>query len=89
MKKQALLEELEKRASIWSKLLPIIGSASPSFISSLRNVGVWAKNERAGEAWSDALREKPLRALVPGLKTEFKQLYVTSPRSADRLLDYF
>lgn len=79
----------DKQASIGVSLLAGLANLSPFLATNIRHLSTWAKVEGADNAWSDALREKPIRALVPGLKMEFKQTYIDSPYAADRLLDQF
>lgn len=87
--KKMMAQSSAKQASIGSALLTGLVLTSPFMVTNVRHLSTWAKAKGADNAWSDALKEKPIRVLVPGLKSKFKQLYVDSPYAADRLLDQF
>ena len=82
-----MMNEGTKYASIGSFLLRYAPKAT--LFATLRNFSQTVKSKASDNAWSDALREKPIRALIPGLKSDFKLLYMDSPSAADRLLDHF
>jgi hypothetical protein len=86
---QELAMELQSRqikgASLTKRAFSI-GSLAVALPIFMRQMSGVSKANRAEDAWIDAITEEPTRVLVPGLETEFKQLYLDSPIAAEVML---